>query len=72
MSTTPAESAAKQSKLEFRPDPKTKHQERNNDKVLMQHWANRRREYSVGHRKRYRKLRRELLMAEVEKSKEKT
>jgi hypothetical protein len=72
MSTAPAESAAKESKRKFRRDAKTKHQERNNDKVLMQHWANRRREYSVGHRKRYRKLRRELPMAGVEKSKERT
>jgi hypothetical protein len=48
----------------FAPDSKTNRQQRNNAKVLMKYWAGRKRKYSTSQRKRYRKLRRELRMAE--------
>jgi hypothetical protein len=44
---------------QYNPEPKTAHQEKQNVKVIKDLWNKRKRKYSEGARKRYRKLRRE-------------
>ena len=57
----------KQSKLEYNSDSKSRRQQRNNNKVLMRHWENRKRQYSISSRKQYQKLKRDVrrLLAEA-------
>jgi hypothetical protein len=51
------ETSGEEPNLGFSLEPKTCRQRHNNDKVLMRHWRDRRRQYSPGERNRYTLLR---------------